>query len=94
MIDKYLKALEEAAHISKVALNNTDDWVTIKKIILRSIRSELRTSFSTRDPKTKEQSLNEFEIQLIEKYKELTGITLICRTREERKKLNDENIPY
>ena len=90
----HLDALEEAAIISKAALNNTDDWVTIKKIMLRSLHPDLRKSFSTRDQKTKEQSLNEFEKQLIIKYKELTGRTLICRSLKERRELNGGKLSH
>ena len=94
MTQDHLDALEESAIISKVALNNTDDWVTIKKIMLRSLHPDLRKSFSTRDKKTKEQSLNEFEKQLIIKYKELTGITLICRSLKERRELNGGKLSH
>jgi len=91
---RHLSALEEAALISKEALNNTDDWVTIKKIMLRSLHPDLRKSFSTRDPKTKEQWLNEFEKQLIIKYKEITGIILICRSLKERRELNGGKLSH
>ena len=94
MIEKYTPAILEASIISKAALNNTDDWVTIKKIMLRSLHPDLRKSFSTRDPKTKEQWLNEFEKQLIIKYKEITGITLICRTLKERRELNGGKLSH
>ena len=92
--DAYLSSITETAYISKAALDNTDDWVTIKKIMLRSLHPDLRKSFSTRDPKTKEQSLNEFEKQLIIKYKEITGITLICRTLKERRELNGGKLSH
>jgi hypothetical protein len=94
MLKNYLQHLKEAANISKAALNNTDDWVTIKKIMLRSLHPDLRKSFSTRDPKTKEQWLNEFEKQLIIKYKEITGITLICRPLKERRELNGGKLSH
>ena len=66
-----------------------DDWVTIKKQIMRGIPSQLRKNFSTRDPKTKEQWLNDFEKELITYYKEMTGVKLILRTLEERRELFD-----
>jgi hypothetical protein len=90
----HISALNEAVLISKAALNNTDDWVTIKKIMLRSLHPDLRKSFSTRDPKTKEQWLNEFEKQLIIKYKEITGIALICRSLKERRELNGGKLSH
>ncbi|MAG27616.1 hypothetical protein CMI47_18945 [Candidatus Pacearchaeota archaeon] len=64
-----------------------DDWVTIKKQIMLGIPSQLRKNFSRRDQKTKEQWLNAFEIELINYYKELTGITLLLRTLAERREM-------
>ena len=66
-----------------------DDWVTIKKEIMKNISPKLRKNFSTRDPKTKNQHLNDFEKELINYYKELTGIDLVLRTLEERRNLFD-----
>ena len=65
-----------------------DDWVTIKKQIMRGIPSHLRKNFSTRDPITKEQSLNQFEQQVINYYKDLTGTSLVLRTLAERRELD------
>jgi|TARA_R110001583_G_C5563381_1_gene401394 hypothetical protein len=64
-----------------------DDWVEIKKQILLGIPSKLRCKFSTRDPKTKEQHLNDFEKEIIQFWKEKTGITLKLRTLAERRDL-------
>ena len=69
-------------------VGDCDDWVTIKKQILLGIPSPMRKNFSTRDARTKEQSLNNFERELINYYKEITGTTLILRTLEERRDLN------
>ena len=94
MTDEHINALIEASHISSTALGNTDDLVTIKKIMLRSLHPSLRKYFSTRDLKTKEQWLNEFEKQLIVKYKEITGVTLICRTLKERRERNGGKLSH
>ncbi len=77
---------EEIKFVSTFA-KDCDDWVTIKKEIMRGIPSELRKNFSTRDPKTKEQNLNDFEKCLINYYKEHTGISLILRTLSERREM-------
>ena len=53
-----------------------EEWMDIKKYLLRSISSELRVNFSTRDHKTKAQSLNNFERRLIAFYESHTGIRL------------------
>ena len=77
------------SHIQSVSsyVGNCDDWVTIKKEALLSLPPRLRKMFSTRDPKTKEQWLNNFEKELVIYYKELTGIDLILRSLEERRNL-------
>lgn len=67
--------------------DDCDDWVTIKKEVMRGIPSELRKNFSTRDPKTKEQNINDFEKVLISYYKEHTGVDLILRTLAERREM-------
>ena len=38
-----------------------EDWMELKRYLLKCVNTELRTKFSTRDPKTKRQSLNDFE---------------------------------
>jgi hypothetical protein len=62
-----------------------DDWVTVKVEIMQRLNPYYRRFFSTRDPKTKEQSMNEFEVEIARRYAELTGIELILRTREQRR---------
>tara|TARA_R110002074_G_scaffold82522_2_gene184464 strand:- start:184 stop:468 length:285 start_codon:yes stop_codon:yes gene_type:complete len=64
-----------------------DDWVTIKKEIMKGLHPRLRRNFSTRNPKTKEQSLNNFEKDIITYYKGLTGITLKLRSLDERREM-------
>ena len=66
-----------------------DDWVTIKKEIMKGIPSELRKNFSRRDPITKEQVPTDFDKLVIEYYFRLTGIQLKVRSLEERRKLNN-----
>ena len=68
-------------------VEDCDDWVTVKKEVMRGIPSLLRKKFSTRDPKTKEQWLNDFEKDLIEHWKDKTGVELKLRTLPERRKL-------
>ena len=68
--------------------NDCDDWVTVKKEVMRGIPSSLRKNFSTRDAKTKEQWLNDFEKELINYYMNITGTRLVVRTREERRLLD------
>jgi len=55
--------------------------------MLLGIPSNLRKNFSTRDSKTKEQWLNDFEEELINYYEQLTGVRLMLRTLAERREL-------
>ena len=84
-----IKKVKEAFRQVSSYTGDCDDWVAIKKQVLLTIPSELRKLFSTRDSKTKEQSLNNFEKQMIIYYKDTTGIDLILRTLAERRELFD-----
>lgn len=42
-----------------------DNWITIKKYILRYSHPDIRKYFTTRHPKSKKHSLNDFETSLI-----------------------------
>lgn len=55
---------------------NVNSWLDLKKIVLISIPPKDRSLFSTRDPKTKKQSLNKLECAIISGYQEKTGIKL------------------
>lgn len=80
------KIYESFGFVSSYA-GDCDDWVAIKKQVLLNLPSELRKNFSTRDPRTKEQWLNEFEKEMITYYKDLTGTKLVLRTLSERKEI-------
>ena len=81
------RIIEQIDFVASYA-EDCDDWVTIKKQIMRGIPSQLRKNFSTRDPLTKEQSLNQFEQQVINYYRDLTGTSLVLRTLAERRDLD------
>ena len=70
-------------------VGDCDDWVTVKKEVMRGIPSPLRKNFSTRDPRTKEQWLNDFEKELINYYYRSTGTRLVLRTLEERREMQN-----
>jgi len=53
-----------------------DDWVTVKKHVLRCLPAAARRYFSTRCPKTKAQHLNSFESELIILLEDRFNITL------------------
>ena len=74
--DKKVGLLERIEKEMSIAIQHGlgfDDWVSMKKYLLRSIPSQMRSSFSTRDPKTKKQNMNEFEYNLVDRYQALTG---------------------
>jgi hypothetical protein len=80
--------LDKLSFVSEY-VGDCDDWVTVKKQVLLNLPPIVRKNFSTRDPKTKEQWLNDFEKDLIIYYKELTGIDLVLRTLDERREIFD-----
>ncbi len=56
---------------------NIDDWLVIKKELLKALPSDVRTQFSTRDPVTKKQRTNDFERMVAERWSETTGRPVI-----------------
>lgn len=83
VVDKE-RILEEVRFVSTY-IDECDDWVTVKKEVMKGLPPRLRKNFSTRDPKTKEQNLNKFEKNIINYYKETTGVILILRSLAERR---------
>tara|TARA_R110000824_G_scaffold96509_6_gene231068 strand:+ start:389 stop:670 length:282 start_codon:yes stop_codon:yes gene_type:complete len=69
--------------------SDCDDWVTIKKEIMKGLPSGLRKLFSRRDPITKEQRPNNFDHLVINYYKDISGIELVIRTLKERREMFD-----
>ena len=51
-------------------------WMELKKILLVSLPSSQRSKFSTRDPISKSQNMNEMEHSIVDNYRKETGITL------------------
>lgn len=71
--------MEEYRKYMRVAfmiLEENQNWMDFKKIMLKSLPSTMRKNFSTRDPKTKKQSLNSFEREMIDIYYKETGVEL------------------
>tara|TARA_B100000683_G_scaffold265084_1_gene295568 strand:- start:1048 stop:1293 length:246 start_codon:yes stop_codon:yes gene_type:complete len=63
--------ISEAIEIGSVC--EVDEWMDLKKLLLRALPPSARSNFSVRDPKTKKQNLNEFELRLIDNYYSKTG---------------------
>jgi len=81
------RILEQIEFVSAYVAD-CDDWVTVKKEIMRGLPSDLRRHFSTRNQKTKEQWLSEFDKIIIGCWYDVTGVKLKLRTIQERKDLD------
>jgi gamma-glutamyl phosphate reductase len=53
------------------------DWIVVKKELLKAIPSNLRTLFSLRDPVSKRQRTNDFERELMRRWRDLGGRELL-----------------
>jgi len=68
------KTIDEAISSVFSYVGKTDDWMVIKKELLKMLSSQDRMYFSTRDPVTKKQSMNNFEKIVAKKWYIKTGI--------------------
>lgn len=66
-------ALEEVFAYASYAT----EWIVVKKELLKCLPSGLRTLFSLRDPITKKQRINNFELTLIKHWHDLGGNELL-----------------
>lgn len=69
-IEGTLRGMHEYAHSIK-------DWVSLKKELMLMLKSADRRVFTTRDPVTKKQHMNEYERHLAALWTEITGKKLI-----------------
>lgn len=68
-------------------MGERDDWVDVKKEIMRCVRPELRRLFSRRDQATRDQRPNDFDLAVLALYSEISGTRLVIRTLAERQAL-------
>jgi hypothetical protein len=71
--EKIVDALED----TMTYVGETTVWVVVKKEVMKKLPPALRTNFSTRDPKTKKQSFNDFELTIVEWWFARTGRRLV-----------------
>lgn len=71
--------LEEGLQFVARYASKVEEWTVVKKELLKFFTPEERKNFSTRDPLTKAQSLNDFEKKLIERWLQITGVGLILK---------------
>ncbi len=77
---------EAVQHVASY-MGDRDDWVDVKKEIMRCVRPELRRLFSRRDQATRDQRPNDFDLAVLEMYSELSGVRMVIRTLAERQAL-------
>lgn len=59
--------------------SSVDDWITIKKELLKCLHPSVRTQFSTRDPITKKQRTNDLEREIAQHWSTLTGREVVFK---------------
>lgn len=65
-----------------------DDWVEIKKLVMKQVAPVHRKVFSRRDSKTKNHPpLNPFEEKMRSLYKNISGKDLVLRELNERREM-------
>ena len=80
------RIIEQIREVAKYAFE-CDDWVTVKKEIMKGCPSNLRSLFSKRDSITKEQIPNNFDRVVMDEFEKITGTKLIVRPLAERRSL-------
>lgn len=54
-----------------------NDWLKLKKEILKSLKPRYRRLFSSHDPVTKKQTINEFDVAVARYWENLTKTELV-----------------
>lgn len=68
--------IEEAIKFVRAYAPTISEWKILKKELLKSLHPTERKLLSTRDSKTKTLNCNELELEIIARWKELTGVDL------------------
>ena len=61
----------------------TNDWLIVKKELVKQLPSDLRSMFSKRHPISKKQMTNDFEREVAARWSELTNATVIFTNEHE-----------
>tara|TARA_B100000214_G_C23864598_1_gene579678 strand:- start:129 stop:386 length:258 start_codon:yes stop_codon:yes gene_type:complete len=77
--NKVIELLDEIGEFYK-----ENDWLIVKKYILRYLNPKIRKYFSTRDPKSKKHVINKFDQKAIDYYYKKFNVKLVI---DETKKL-------
>lgn len=76
--------MEDAINNVFSYIGDVDDWLVIKKELLKTLSAADRMYFSTRDPITKKQRTNTFEKIVMEKWFVMTGVRPIFIEHDEK----------
>lgn len=79
MIDEKLE--EQLLLIHKYV--DTDDWLTLKKVLVNACPPSVRGKFSRRHPITKKQMTNDFEREVAMRWSELIGRPVVFTNEHE-----------
>ena len=64
-----------------------DNWLKIKKFLVTYLHPDVRKNFSTRHPKTKKHSLNEFEKSLIKKCQNINKRNIVLYEKDKHNEI-------
>lgn len=78
--DKVLELIDDIAEFYK-----DDNWLTVKKFLLRYSHPEARKNFSTRHDKTKKHTINTYEQSIINYYEEKYSVRLKLYEKDKHK---------
>jgi len=70
------KILQKVEYVAKYIETSSDDWFRVKKELLATCAPKERAFFSRRHKTSKKHFLNDFELELIKTWKQLTGVEL------------------
>lgn len=78
VIDPYKEIKEALGEVHNI-IGDENDWIVIKKQMLRSLPPQVRKFFSTRHPVTKEQSMNDFDLQIAMLWSKMTNKPVVFK---------------
>jgi hypothetical protein len=78
IIDPYKEIKQALLDVHNI-IGDECDWIIIKKQMLRTLTPQVRKFFSTRDPITKEQSMNGFDIQIAMLWSKMTNKPVVFK---------------
>lgn len=84
-LDNITELLEEIGEFYK-----GNDWLLIKKYLLRYLKPVIRKNFSTRDSKTKKHIINSYEEKIINLYYKTFNVKLVLDETKQHKNIKNK----